>query len=188
MVEKRSFRLRPWIRAAHRDLGYLAVGLTVVYAVSGIAVNHVADWDPNYRNYQSSHEIGPVPADDALASAYVLQRVGISEKPKEIYRASPEQLEILFDRQTIHVNTKTGIALVEGQRPRFLLKTANFLHLNRGKKAWSYVADGYAAGLLLLSISGLFMIPGRKGLLGRGGVLLLVGALIPIIYVVFVGK
>jgi len=34
---------RTWLRAIHRDVGYSAVGLTIVYAASGIAVNHVAD-------------------------------------------------------------------------------------------------------------------------------------------------
>ena len=33
----------------HRDLGYLAVGLTIVYGISGLAVNHKADWNPSYR-------------------------------------------------------------------------------------------------------------------------------------------
>ena len=50
---------------------------------------------------------------------------------------------------------------------------ANWLHLNRGKKAWTYVADSYAAFLLFLAFSGLFMIPGRKGLIGRGAIIAL---------------
>jgi hypothetical protein len=33
-------RLRRLITATHRDLGYFFAGLTVIYAVSGIAVNH----------------------------------------------------------------------------------------------------------------------------------------------------
>ena len=37
------------------------------------------------------------------------------------------------------------------------------------KKAWTYFADGYAVFLLFLALSGLFMIPGRKGLFGREG-------------------
>ncbi len=56
----------------------------------------------------------------------------------------------------------------EGQKPRFFLRLANWLHLNRGKKAWSYVADTYAVILLFLASSGLFMIPGKKGIKGRG--------------------
>jgi hypothetical protein len=63
------------------------------------------------------------------------------------------------------------------------LRVANWLHLNRGKKAWTYVADTYAVGLILLALSGVLLLPGRKGLIGRGGILVLVGAAIPVIYV-----
>jgi hypothetical protein len=59
--------------------------------------------------------------------------------------------------------------------------------LNRGKKAWKYVADGYAVFLLFLAASGLFMIPGRKGIMGRGAILALLGALVPVLYVVLSG-
>ena len=50
--------LRPWIRAVHRDLGYLAVGLTLVYALSGLAVNHVSDWDPSFQSYERTAQAG----------------------------------------------------------------------------------------------------------------------------------
>jgi hypothetical protein len=60
---------------------------------------------------------------------------------------------------------------------------ANWLHYNRGKKAWTYVADGFAVLLLYLAASGLFMLRGRKGLWGRGIVLVAIGASVPIIYV-----
>ena len=36
-------------RWLHRELGFFAVGLTLVYAISGIAVNHVHHWDPEPR-------------------------------------------------------------------------------------------------------------------------------------------
>jgi hypothetical protein len=32
----------------HRDLGYLCFGLTIIYAISGVAVNHIQDWNPTY--------------------------------------------------------------------------------------------------------------------------------------------
>jgi hypothetical protein len=38
----RRIKWRPTLRALHRDFGYLAVGLTFVYALSGLAVNHIA--------------------------------------------------------------------------------------------------------------------------------------------------
>ena len=35
-------------RITHRDIGYLIAGLTLIYALSGIALNHKHDWNPNY--------------------------------------------------------------------------------------------------------------------------------------------
>jgi hypothetical protein len=175
--------VRPWVRAIHRDLGYVAVGLTFTYALSGLAVNHILDWDPNFHNFQSERDIGPIPAQDDEASAkIVLDRMDIHEQPKDTYRAGDE-LTILLDHRTLHVTT-AGHVLDEGQKPRFLFRVANWLHLNRGKKAWTYFADGYAVGLLLLATSGMFMIPGRKGLIGRGAVLVAAGIAIPVLYVV----
>jgi hypothetical protein len=74
----RSRRWRPWLRALHRDLGYLAVGLTFVYALSGLAVNHIADWDPNFDNYERELRVAtPLPAEDAAAAAYVLKELSL---------------------------------------------------------------------------------------------------------------
>ena len=71
MAEKRekSFGaiVRPWLRAIHRDVGYVAVGLTFVYALSGIAVNHITDWndgDPSFRNYSRTVQVGKIEGDD----------------------------------------------------------------------------------------------------------------------------
>ena len=35
-------------RVTHRDMGYLIAGLTIIYALSGIALNHKNNWNPNY--------------------------------------------------------------------------------------------------------------------------------------------
>lgn len=183
----RRWNLRPWLRALHRDLGYLAVGLTLVYALSGLAVNHIADWDPNFHSYEASHQLGPLPGDDDAVARQVLARLAITQKPTDVYRASDDQLEIVFASRTLHVETSTGKVTDEGQKSRFLLRAANWLHLNRGKKSWTYIADAYAAGLLFLAISGLFMIPGRKGLLGRGAILVSLGIAVPIAYVQWSG-
>jgi hypothetical protein len=185
---KRPFQVRPWLRALHRDAGYLGVGLTLVYALSGLAVNHVADWDPSFRQVSKTHRIAaPVPADTEASAKHVLSQLGIRELPREVYAAGDDSVDIVFDRRTLHVTRSTGKVIEEGQSPRFLLRAANWLHLNRGKKAWTYVADTYAILLLYLAISGLFMIPGRKGLLGRGALLAALGAAVPVGYVVLSG-
>ena len=159
--KKKPQHWRPWLRAMHRDIGYVAVGLTFVYALSG------GD-------------------DDALAKA-ALAKLGVTQEPRDVYRAAPDDLQIVFDKRTLHVNTATGHVLDEGQKPRFFLRAANWLHLNRGKKAWKYFADGYAAALLILAMSGMFMIAGKKGLIGRGAILVALGIAIPVLYVTFSG-
>jgi hypothetical protein len=185
---QRRFLWRPWLRAIHRDAGYFGVGLTLVYALSGLAVNHIADWDPSFTQISRTHQLpGPLPSDAKAADERVRSALGIVETPREVYAAGDDALEIVFDRRTLHVTPSTGKVLEEGQSPRLLLRVANWLHLNRGKKAWTYVADTYALVLLYLAISGLFMIPGRKGLLGRGALIAAFGAAIPIGYVVFSG-
>jgi hypothetical protein len=176
-------RVRIWLRAIHRDVGYSAVGLTVVYAASGIAVNHVADWDANFTRTTATYELGvPLPDDDAAAAKLIVQKLGIRETPKEVYREG-DQLELLFEQRTLHAVSATGHIVDEAQKARTFFRVANWLHLNRGKKAWTYFADGYAVALLFLALSGMFMLPGRRGILGRGAVFVLIGAALPILYV-----
>lgn len=185
---KRRLAWRPWLRAIHRDFGYFGVGLTLVYALSGLAVNHIADWDPSFRQVSSTQQLAaPLPAEPDVASTRVLSALKISEAPREVYAAGDDAVDIVFDRRTLHVTPSTGKVVEEGQSPRWFLRAANWLHLNRGKKAWTYVADTYAVILLYLAISGLFMLPGRKGLLGRGAVIALLGAAVPVGYVVLSG-
>jgi hypothetical protein len=184
MAEARRWRIqwRALLRAVHRDVGYSAVGLTFVYAVSGLAVNHIPAWDPNFTNTTDTHEVGgPLPDDDAAAKAMVLSKLGIDGEPREVYREGDE-LDILFEHRTLHVTTATGHVVDEQQKPRFFVRAANWLHLNRGKKAWTYFADSYAVGLLFLATSGLFMIAGKKGLIGRGIFFVAAGVAIPVAY------
>jgi hypothetical protein len=141
---KRRFQLRPWIRAIHRDAGYFAVGLTLVYALSGLAVNHIADWDPSFTQLNRTHQLkAPLASEAEGCGKQVLAALGIKETPREVYAAGDDAVDI--------------------------------------------VADTYAIMLLYLAMSGLFMIPGRKGLLGRGAVIAALGAAVPISYVLLSG-
>jgi hypothetical protein len=182
-MAERPTRWRPLLRALHRDVGYLAVGLTIVYALSGLAVNHVADWDPSFVSYERERHVPlPLPVADEAAAQAVLAALDIAGPPRELYRASATQLEISLDKRALHVDTQSGRVIDEGQRPRFFLRVANWLHLNRGKRGWRYFADGYALFLLFLAASGLLMLPGKRGLRGRGSALAAVGILVPVVY------
>jgi hypothetical protein len=170
------------VRALHRDLGFLVIGLTAIYAVSGLAVNHVADWDPNFQSYERTRELGALHGDEQTIARSVLKQLGIHEPASDVFREG-DTLDITAGKHSVHVALATGHVVDQGQKPRFFLRVANFLHLNRGKPAWRYIADTYAVILLFLAGSGMFMIPGKRGILGRGLVFVLAGIAVPVLYV-----
>lgn len=180
-------RWRPRLRSLHRDFGYLVVGLTFVYAASGLAVNHIDDWDPNFTQFERTHPLAePLPEDEQAAASAVLAQLDIDEAPSDVFLYEQE-LEIQLENRSLFVDGKAMTILDRGQEQRPLLRAANWLHLNRGKQAWTVVADFYAVLLLFLATSGMLMLPGKNGFAGRGWVLVLLGAAVPIGYVVLSG-
>ena len=179
-------RLRRLVIATHRDVGYFFAGMTVLYAISGIAVNHVEDWNPNYVLRTATHEVGRLPEGDRNGVASeVLRRLAITETPRSVVRMSPGTLKIFLDNRTLTVTLPDGSIHDERARRRRGFFELNYLHLNHGKGFWTWFADLYAAGLLVLACTGIFIISGRKGLGGRGLWLLLAGLSIPLVYLVW---
>ncbi len=179
-------RWRGWLRSLHRDFGYLAVGFTFIYAVSGIAINHLKDWDPNFHATEKTLSIAPIPAElpDAEAVKRVTDATGTGA-PDDVFRAGDE-LRLSYSNGT-QVTVVGDAVTVQARSPRFFLRVANWLHYNRGKRAWTIVADIYAVMLLYLAISGLFMIKGKLGLKWRGTILVGLGIAVPVTYVALSG-
>jgi hypothetical protein len=172
-------------RAVHRDVGYFCAALTIVYAISGIAVNHTADWNPNYRIEREEKSFAPVPVGerDAMVAALV-ERLELPGPPKSSFRSAPHLVDLFYDGWSVKADAQAGTATIERPRDRAFLRDANFLHLNHPKGLWTWFADGYAILLALLAITGLFILRGRNGITGRGAWLTVAGLLVPIIFVV----
>jgi uncharacterized protein len=173
-------RWRAWLRSFHRDFGYLAIGFTVIYAVSGIAQNHIEDWgDVSYKTYETTKTIAPIPdgTPDAVAIASVAKLADFG-KPTATYRAGDEvRLEYANGAKVTAIGSEVTI---QGRERRAFIGAANWLHTARNRKGWKYVADVYAALLLYLAISGIFMIKGKLGLKGRGAILISLGVAVPV--------
>ena len=92
--------------------------------------------------------------------------------------------KIFFEGKSVTADFLKGEAEVEIIKPRYGIKETNFLHLNNPKKLWTYVADIFAVALIFLAVSGLFVLKGKKGFEGRGKWLMLLGFLIPIIFLI----
>lgn len=180
-------RWRRWNAAIHRDLGYLCAGLTVVYAISGVAVNHTADWNPNYRTTERTVTlVGQAASADPHApgfTAAVLGQLGVEGETRGTFRPDPNTLEIfLGEGITVSVDLAAGVATLEAVQDRTGLRQANFLHLNHAKKLWTWMADLYALALGLLAVTGLFVLRGRNGITGRGAWLTAAGIAVPALF------
>lgn len=179
-------KLRRLVIATHRDVGYFFAGLTVIYAISGVAVNHIDDWNPSYVIRREVVEVGELPAGEpAVVAAELLSRLGIAEQPRSVARMGPAEIKVFLDQRTLTAELPAGRVVDEHARRRFAFFELNFLHLNHGKGFWTWFADLYAVGLCVLACTGIFIISGTKGLGGRGRNLLLLGLAIPIIYLAF---
>ena len=178
-------KIRKWNRVIHRDLGYLAVGLTLIYAISGFVVNHVNDWNPNYNISHVKSNIGTIDFSSNEMDIIVkdiLQKLSLSPIYKTTFRPEPDILRIFLKDNTVDVNIKTGDVVQEIVRTRPLIYEMNFLHLNHPKKIWTYVADLYAISLAVLAITGLFVLKGKQGIKGRGAWLTAAGIILPIFF------
>jgi len=178
-------KIRKWNRVIHRDLGYLAVGLTLVYAISGFVVNHVQDWNPNYEISHITSNIGKVELsgnDIDIVVKDILARLALSHKYKTTFRPEPDVLRIFLKDNTIDVNLATGQVVQEIVKTRPLIYEMNFLHLNHPKKVWTYVADLYAISLAVMAITGLFILKGKQGITGGGAWLATAGIVLPFVF------
>lgn len=174
---------RKTCRWLHRDLGYLVAGLTLIYAISGVAVNHTHHWNPSYDQKTTRFTITPVglgPTDEI--SPQVTAQLPLTQPVKSVWRAAPDQLRVIVDSGTYDVALATGDVVATLLTPRPVLNEVNFLHLNKGKGLWTWIADVYAVILASLVVTGVVLVKGAKGLAGRGGVLAGLGLALPIVY------
>jgi hypothetical protein len=172
-------------RAVHRDLGYLCAGLTVVYALTGVLLNHLHDWNPHWKRERVAAQVSVPPAAERFAEAdlaRVLSELGEREKPAGTFLRTPTELQIFFEGgRVLALDLPTGRVSGETLRERRVLAFLDALHLNRAGRAWTWLADFYAAALTLLALTGLFVLKGAGGITRRGAVLALAGLGLPVL-------
>lgn len=183
-----KIRWRHLFRVIHRDLGYCAVALTIAYALSGIAVNHIEDWNPSYTFAEHAIELGPVQgATLADQEAFVVRTLELDRAQVRGHFAETETTLRVFlkDGQEVLVDTRTGRGTHKTLARRFAFYEVNTLHLNNLKGAWTWVADIFAIALMVLAITGMTMMKGDRGLAGRGKYFVLAGLVPPVVAIAY---
>lgn len=158
----------------------------MVYAISGLAVNHVDQWNPNYISQKQTIQITPLKDKENLSvpeAEQIYQKLGIKQpfNAQNVFYPDPNSIEILLsENDKITLSTSTWKVEREQIQRRPVLHLFNALHLNEPKQAWTLYADSYAIGLLLLALTGLLMKKGKKGIWGEAGIWTVAGMILPV--------
>ena len=152
--------VRKWSRPVHRDLSFFFSGVLLIYAVSGFMLNHKRDFNSDYSVRRTelvfAQEIPRAEQEWIRARAEeLLLRVGEEGNYLKHYFPEPDRLKV-FIRGRLHYNPS---------------------------RWWTVFSDVFLAGLIVIVLSGLVMMRGPKGLRGRGGVELIAGILIPLLFI-----
>ena len=77
---------------------------------------------------------------------------------------------------------RQGEAYYESVKKRPILSSLNRLHYNPNRN-WTIFSDIFAVSLIVITLTGLVMLKGRKGFWGRGGIEFAAGILIPLAFI-----
>ncbi len=180
--------IRKWSRILHRDIGFFFVGASIIYGLSGIALNHIKDWNPNYSVNQKKFKTLENLDKKNISKQKILNLLksqNISKKFNNYYYPDKNTIKIFLDGgSSVIINTQTGEGRAEIISKRLIFYNVNFLHYNP-QKWWTIFSDAFAIALIFLAISSLFMIKGKKGVWGIGGIYVILGIIIPILFLIF---
>jgi hypothetical protein len=180
-----KFQWRKWFRVVHRDFGYLFFGLTLVYSISGIALNHLDDWNSNYIIVRKEIKVdNPGRLHPKITKPEVraiLEELGENYGYKNHYFPESGQIKIFLKGGSAVINTETGNGLLERINRRPFFREMNYLHYNP-QVSWTWISDVFAGALIILAVTGLFLVRGVKGITGRGAWLTILGIIIPVIF------
>ena len=182
--------VRKWSRPVHRDLSFFFSGVLLIYAASGFMLNHKRDFNSDYsirRQEVTLPETLPRTQQQWTRrdAEEALRLVGEQGNYLKHYFPELGQLKVFIrGGSSLTADLTTRKAVYESIRKRPLLSSMNRLHYNPSRW-WTVFSDVFLASLVVIVVSGLVMLRGPKGLWGRGGIELLAGILIPVLFMFF---
>ena len=177
---------RKWSRILHRDVSYLFAGMILIYALSGILMNHRSDLNPHYtvsrHEYKVTADLSDKEKVDKALVLTLLEPWNEADNYTKHYFPKEGQMKVfLKGGSSLVVDTKSGEAVYESLKRRPLLSDMVKLHFNPGRWGPTF-SDVFAGCLVLITLTGLVMVKGSKGFWGRGGILFIIGILIPVLF------
>ena len=174
--------IKKWLRTIHRNLGFLMIGICLIYAISGILLNHMDGKDPAYKSVEAVLEIEKGLSGEELTALWRTK----SDLPelKKVFKEDDIQYRLMLNGGIGTYNAETGVVDYEHHTKRQFVYWINKLHYNK-VNGWAFMADIFSVSLIFFAVSGLFIVSKKNGLQGRGKWYLLAGVCIPVLFLIF---
>lgn len=196
---KKKKKLSTTFRNWHRDLGYLVIGITIVYSISGIilSVRDLHLFEKEYiLNTTIEKNIKEEELQNKLISAFskseqkkslpahinkksVLNSFKLLENNNEFTKY---QISRKKDMKFITYYKTSGEVIYSISGYPTFINTFIKAHKSSTKDKWSYLALVYSLILFFLAISAIFMVKGKYGFKQRGIYLTLLGIALIVIF------
>lgn len=177
-------------RLIHRDLSFFYAGVILIYAFSGFMLNHKKDFNSEYDITRKEFVLeGSFPKQKTeFTKEYVLsvmKQLGEEEKnyTKHYFPSDNEVKVFIKGGSSLVMNPKNGAALYESVKKRAVISAMNRLHYNPNRY-WTIFSDIFIGSLVVITITGLIMVKGKKGITGRGGILFILGLILPLLFMI----
>lgn len=149
-------------------------------------MNHKNSINPHYTVTLTEYKITEDLSDKSRVSEEtikaLLKPLGEEKNFTKYYYPKPDRIKVfLKGGSSLVVDTESGDAVYESVKRRPLISSMVQIHYNPGRW-WTWFADAFAVCLIVITLSGLVMNGGSKGLWGRGGIELIAGILVPILF------
>ncbi len=180
-----AFKWRKWNRSLHRDFGYLFFAMTVIYAVSGIALNHRHEWNHNYIIIDKDIVEEPFTSKpDKKQVVALMEKYDVGDVYRKHYFPNDNRLKVFLTGGIAEMNLSTGRGYVEMTRKRPFFRETGYLHYNPSTY-WTWFSDIFSGALVLLALSGIIIPRGSDGITARGAWLTILGILIPLAFIIY---
>lgn len=176
--------LNKWSRVLHRDLSFFFSGVILIYAVSGILLNHRDTINADYSVTVTKFIVSQIKPKADIDKSYVvsmLEDLGEAENYTKHYFPEENMMKVfLKGGSSLVMNISTGDAVYESLKRRHVFSALNRLHYNPSQW-WTIFSDIFAVSLILITITGIIMNRGKGRV--RGYIEILAGIIIPLLFI-----
>ena len=148
-------------------------------------MNHVDDWNPDFILNKKTISINKTYSAGEINETKIIEfgKLVGEENHKVFDFPTNDQVKIYYNNSSLHVYLSKKEAVYEQVAKRPVFYQTNVIHRN-SLKGWKWASDIFAFLLIVINITGLFILKGKHGISGRGKWLIAAGTLPPLIAIV----